>query len=487
MQRISQFLVFGILNFFLVSFSNGQIIERIPRLQGAGVLDLVAQNVSPNDTVTWVSTAYFIDEESNQLEQSPDTITSKGDSLKVLLIKRVNKYTFYKINAFNSTQSDSIILQVIIKGVPQKYLYTNPLMPNKPIPVYIVLPLDLSNPGFVVVMHGVDRNAQDYVNAWKDFAKTNNYICAAPFFSDSDWPSSRSYNLGNMFTGSDGSGFLNPESEWSFTLTQKIHDDLVEALGLQNNIYDIWGHSAGAQFVHRLITFKPDYKIRYAIAANAGWYTVPDYQINYPYGLNHPLLDYEETFLEDLIIKNLVVMRGSADTIRDSNLNTSFEADAQGMNRFERALNYYNYASQIDPSTKWRLIDVPNVGHDYISMALAAQQFILNPTSVKGKPEQIITTLFLSQNYPNPFNPSTCIKYSVPINKDGSSSVVKLRVFDSLASEVTEIVNEYKSAGEYSAFFNGRDSEGNILPSGVYFYHLIIGDSKISKKMVLMK
>lgn len=487
MKPAVQLIILIIFNYSFIFNANAQIIKSIPRLQAAGLVDITVESHPPQDTVDWIVTSYFIDEESNEFSQSADTIFSKGDSLKVLLIKKANKYTYYKIFANNSTQSDSIILQTIIKGVPQKYLYPNDQMPDKPVPVYIVLPYDLSHPNFVMVMHGVDRNALDYVEAWKLFARSNNYVAAAPLFSETDWPFSRSYNLGNMFTGTDGAGLLNPETEWSFTIVQNIHDDLVDALGLQIDNYDIWGHSAGSQFVHRLVTFKPDFKIRYAIAANAGWYTVPENQIDYPYGLNHPLLEYEETFLEDLVIKDLVIMRGTADTLRDSNLNTSPEADAQGMNRFERALNYYNSGLQIDPNTQWRLIDVPNVGHDYLLMSEAAQQFLLNPTSVIEENNSTVKSLALSQNYPNPFNPITTINYSVPLTGNGTSTFVELKVFDNLGREVDNLVSEYKSAGTYSVYFKGKDSDGKILPSGVYLYHLMVGGYMISKKMILLK
>ena len=116
---------------------------------------------------------------------------------------------------------------------------------------------------------------------------------------------------------------------------------------MKNKQYDIWGHSAGAQLVHRLLTFKPDYKIKYAITANAGWYTLPDFDIDYPFRLKKDNLNFDE-FTEDLVIKPLIIMRGTADTIRDSNLNTSAEADPQGLNRYERAKTYFNYASPID-------------------------------------------------------------------------------------------------------------------------------------------
>ncbi len=83
----------------------------------------------------------------------------------------------------------------------------------------------------------------------------------------------------------------------------------------------------------------------------------------------------------------------------------------------------------------------------------------------------------LAQNYPNPFNPSTVITYSLPEN-----GFVILKVYDVLGSEVASLVNEQKSAGNYSVEFNASD-----LGSGVYFYTLKSGASVLSKKMILAK
>ena len=46
--------------------------------------------------------------------------------------------------------------------------------------------------------------------------------------------------------------------------------------------YYLFGHSAGAQFVHRLLLMVPDGRYAALVAANAGWYTVPDKSIDYP-------------------------------------------------------------------------------------------------------------------------------------------------------------------------------------------------------------
>lgn len=84
---------------------------------------------------------------------------------------------------------------------------------------------------------------------------------------------------------------------------------------------------------------------------------------------------------------------------------------------------------------------------------------------------------FLSQNYPNPFNPVTTIRYSLP-----SSGQVKLRVFNSLGSEVALLVNTYQSEGSYSIEFNAAG-----LSSGIYYYRLETPSETSVRKMILLK
>jgi hypothetical protein len=95
------------------------------------------------------------------------------------------------------------------------------------------------------------------------------------------------------------------------------------------------------------------------------------------------------------------------------------------------------------------------------------------------------TKYSLYQNYPNPFNPTTAIKYSVP-----ELSFVTIKIYDVLGSELATLVNEEKPVGNYEIEFNA-----SLLPSGVYFYRLLVIDPESSsgqgfvetKKMILLK
>jgi len=91
--------------------------------------------------------------------------------------------------------------------------------------------------------------------------------------------------------------------------------------------------------------------------------------------------------------------------------------------------------------------------------------------------EMIPAEYMLNQNYPNPFNPTTIIKFSIP-----ESKIVRLAVFDVNGIEVSVLVNEVLSAGNYKVDFNASN-----YSSGVYYYSLISESFKETKRMVLIK
>jgi photosystem II stability/assembly factor-like uncharacterized protein len=83
----------------------------------------------------------------------------------------------------------------------------------------------------------------------------------------------------------------------------------------------------------------------------------------------------------------------------------------------------------------------------------------------------------LYQNYPNPFNPTTRINYAVP-----KQSFVSIVIYDGLGRKVTTLVNEEKSAGNYTATY-----KANNLPSGIYIYQMRTDGFTLTKKMILLK
>jgi hypothetical protein len=103
-------------------------------------------------------------------------------------------------------------------------------------------------------------------------------------------------------------------------------------------------------------------------------------------------------------------------------------------------------------------------------------------TGVAEDPNLYPIKYALMQNYPNPFNPGTTIEYAVQ-----QSSQVVLKIYSSLGKLVKTLVDDYKTTGEYSASWNGKDNSGQVVSSGSYFYQLKSGDFISAKKMIYIK
>lgn len=102
---------------------------------------------------------------------------------------------------------------------------------------------------------------------------------------------------------------------------------------------------------------------------------------------------------------------------------------------------------------------------------------------------QIPNGFELSQNYPNPFNPTTTISYTIHSNERVGQKVpsTNLSVFNILGQKVITLVDEIQSPGTYQIEWDGSDSNGKKVSSGIYFYRLTKGENAISKKMTLLK
>jgi len=89
----------------------------------------------------------------------------------------------------------------------------------------------------------------------------------------------------------------------------------------------------------------------------------------------------------------------------------------------------------------------------------------------------------LENAYPNPFNPTTTIQYSLPINKQ-----ISLIVYNELGQKVVTLIdNKKQNSGTYEVVWNGTNSNGRQVASGVYFYMLKYGNYSQTKKVTFLK
>jgi len=89
---------------------------------------------------------------------------------------------------------------------------------------------------------------------------------------------------------------------------------------------------------------------------------------------------------------------------------------------------------------------------------------------------------FLLNNYPNPFNPSTKITYRLPENGN-----VKIRIYNSFGQEILNLFEGTQSKGNQEINWNGKDGNGNLVSSGVYYYRVDSGKFSESRVMTLIK
>jgi len=162
-----------------------------------------------------------------------------------------------------------------------------------------------------------------------------------------------------------------------------LFDAIRERESLLAERYILYGHSAGAQFVHRMMIFLPSPRTEIAFSCNAGSYTMPSYpgwrQSPFPMSLDKKIVD--ETQLATSFSRHLVVMLGEDDTDENGkHVPKSAGAIAQGANRFERGQKFFGTARMQAAAMKtplnWELVSIPDIGHSDAGMSKAVMKYL---------------------------------------------------------------------------------------------------------------
>lgn len=256
-----------------------------------------------------------------------------------------------------------------------QFVFSYSGLPQKPINVFYNIPNgNRANMPIVIVFHGDERNASDYRDIWINASNQYGFMVFSPEFNSVDFPGGSSYIIGNVYQ--DGNfpttQTLNNESVWTFSMIEPLFDFIKANSGSGANTYDMFGHSGGGQFVHRFVLLKPNARYDKAIAANSGWYTVPDGVANFPYGImNCPIATIGPN---NYFSRKLFITVGRLDNNAfDPSLRHNPASDLQGLNRLDRA-NYFFSKSQIYANTtqatfNWQFHTVANSGHDAVLMS----------------------------------------------------------------------------------------------------------------------
>jgi len=224
------------------------------------------------------------------------------------------------------------------------------------------------------VVHGNSRNAEDYISAWLPYVENKNVILVAPRFDK------RNFRYFFLLGSANSSGVINIDSnDFINTSISSFFNFFKSKFSLNTNKYMMFGHSAGAQFVHRYMLFSNDQRISNTVIANAGWYTFLN-GANFPYGINNSPIDISEKNIRWFMSNRSSLLIGSNDTSLE-NVNSSKGALNQGRTRVDRANNYFNVlidiAEKENIPLRWTYKVIDGVGHDYKEMTAEAANILL--------------------------------------------------------------------------------------------------------------
>ncbi|MFD2588808.1 hypothetical protein ACFSQJ_17915 [Croceitalea marina] len=254
---------------------------------------------------------------------------------------------------------------------------------SKSITMHYHMPKNFTiNSKVIFVLPGAGRNGKDYRNAWIEQSEKYGLLVLSLEYPENHYLGFWNYNLAGMIHDVDVEKKTfkinkNP-NEWIFGDFDRIFDLIKVKLNLKKDKYDMFGHSAGGQILHRLSLFKPDNNADRILASNSGWYTVPTDLDSFPYGLKNIELSTSEI---DFTSK-LTIFLGEKDDENETrgHLRHSPEVDKQGLDRISRGRYFYSYSKTQAEKTKkefnWKIEIVPNVGHDYEEMSKWAAEYL---------------------------------------------------------------------------------------------------------------
>lgn len=222
----------------------------------------------------------------------------------------------------------------------------------------------------VAVMHGVRRNAETYRDNWAPHAEAHGFLLICPEFSEARFPGNRFYNFGNARA---------PQAEWSFFALDRAVATALRAAEAPATPFALYGHSAGAQFVHRYLLLTGAPLVSRLVSANAGWYTWPDFGIAFPYGLGDCAAT--EAGLRGALSRPVTILLGEADVDpHHPALRRDAASDRQGTTRFERGQAFFAAAraaaGRAGIPFGWTLRRVPGIGHSDAGMAGPAAEIL---------------------------------------------------------------------------------------------------------------
>lgn len=274
-----------------------------------------------------------------------------------------------------------------------KFTYKDyPPFADRPVDVHYYIPAsgDVHLMPVVFVFEGADRGYSYLLKTWKREAEKHKFMVFIPHFDLKEYPLCDYQAIGAI---DNSNNTVRPVEKLTPALIDKMFEYIKENSGSRRKGYMIYGHSAGGQFVQRFMLFYDSPYVEKAVIASPGWYTFPDTSLDFPYGVRDIPYITPET-IKKYLAKPIILQLATGDTIRESYLRKTPEAEAQGRNRYERGNSFYQYLHQIAAEKNWpchwRKIEEQGIGHHSTGMGKRAVPVML---------EDSLRALFIGNSY----------------------------------------------------------------------------------------
>ena len=264
-------------------------------------------------------------------------------------------------------------------------------MHEHPVIVFYYIPTrgNIKKMRVLISMHGAERNGLVQRGVWRDLAEEYGFIVLAPQFTHQNGYQENEYQFGGV-SKSPRRFILKPQEKWTYSIIEALFDYFKECTGSEAKTYDMFGHSAGGQFVHRYLAVMPTARVGRAVAANPGNYVYPDNHglfsetgeaadiQTWPYTVKDTPFASDE-YLRAWFQRNLVILIGTQDTepLKSSVLPTD-PMRIQGLTRYERAWKFFNRSRDIarkkNMEFNWIIMEVPGAGHSSGQMVFGQER-----------------------------------------------------------------------------------------------------------------
>lgn len=254
----------------------------------------------------------------------------------------------------------------------------------------------------LIVIPGSGRNGDDYRDAWIPYADARGLLVASPSYPEQHYDQAayqmggaiRNLSVGKPLPRSSATAvYLRDEdvrfdvntdrTQWLFHDFERLFDLVRHGTGSTQRHFDLFGHSAGGQILHRQVLLMSTSRARRVVAANSGFYTLPDLETPQPTGLAG--LGLDEDSLRLSFARQLTVLLGEADNDPERggrHLHTP-TIDAQGTNRLARGQFFHAFATErakaLRTPLNWELRTAPGIGHDFRAMSRVATDLLYPP------------------------------------------------------------------------------------------------------------